>query len=169
MQALSLELDYNLAVRFAILFIGVVLVIFNTLMYIKHSMSDVKIEKKKVKTVLEEARSAKESTAKKSNTKKSSTSKGKSTKSSKNNNKAALKDEDIIIVKENSIDEEGNLLDEYNIDIINLDRQVVLTFKNTEGEERAIEMVKENLDKFSSKNIILKKDVEGNLNVESVR
>jgi len=106
MQALSLELDYNLAVRFAILFIGVVLVIFNTLMYIKHSMSDVKIEKKKVKTVLEEARSAKESTAKKSNTKKSSTSKGKSTKSSKNNNKAALKDEDIIIVKENSIDEE---------------------------------------------------------------
>ncbi len=70
---------------------------------------------------------------------------------------------------ENSIDEEGNLLDEYNIDIMNLDRQVVLTFKNTEGEERAIEMVKENLEKFSSKNIILKKDVEGNLNVESVR
>ena len=70
---------------------------------------------------------------------------------------------------DNSIDEVGNLFDVFIIDIMNLDRQVVLTFKNTEGEERAIEMVKENLEKFSSKNIILKKDVEGNLNVESVR
>lgn len=116
-QSLGLDFDFQIGVRFVILLLGVVLVIFNTLMYIKKSMSDVKIEKKTVKKVeeekVEEVVPAKKSTASKktatskknsTTTKKKSSAKGKTTtkssKSRKSDNKAALKDEDIIVVKE---------------------------------------------------------------------
>lgn len=115
--ALGLDFDFQIGVRFIILLLGVILVIFNTLMYIKKSMLDVKIEKKTIKKVEEEkvekvVATKKNSTSKKTtNSKKNSTtdkkknsSKSKSTvkssKSRKSDNKAALKDEDIIVVKE---------------------------------------------------------------------
>ena len=110
---LSLNFDYQIGVRFVILAVGIILVIFNTLMYIKKSSTNVKIERrasKKASEVKEEVvqvskssakASSKKTTAKKSTkstTKKSTNSKN--SKSRKNPNKAALKDEDIIVVKE---------------------------------------------------------------------
>jgi len=131
-SSLSLDLDFEIGVRFVILLVGIILVIFNTFMYIKRSMNDLKIEKKTVKKVEDSSSeevieavkeevvaaekkttkstaskksSAKSSTKKSSSTgKKSTTSKGKATtkssKSRKSDNKAALKDEDIIVVKD---------------------------------------------------------------------
>ena len=118
--SLGLDFDFQIGVRFVILLLGVILVIFNTLMYIKKSMTDVKIEKKTVKKVEEKEEkvaevkktnetkkttSNKKSTTtakKKTSTKKSTT---KSSKSRKSDNKAALKDEDIIVVKETVSDD----------------------------------------------------------------
>lgn len=123
-SALGLEFDYEIGVRFIILLIGVILVIFNTLMYIKKSTSNVKPLKKTVKKVETEAEkiveekkvvkttsSKKSSTAAKakSNSKKSTATKKTTTKSSKSrksDNKAALKDEDIIVVKETELDDQ---------------------------------------------------------------
>jgi uncharacterized ion transporter superfamily protein YfcC len=119
---LSLDLDYEIGVRFVILLVGVILVLFNTFMYIKKSASDVKISKKTVKKidesvdekVKEEKVEVKKTATKKSSSTKSSKStkttstKGKTTKSSKSrksDNKAALKDEDIIVVKDSMSDE----------------------------------------------------------------
>lgn len=119
-QSLGLDFDFEIGVRFVILLLGVILVIFNTWMYIKKSMTNVKIEKKTVKKVEEKVEkveeiveekkataSKKANTTKKNSTttKKKKSTKGKSTtkssKSRKSDNKAALKDEDIIVVKEN--------------------------------------------------------------------
>ncbi len=110
-SALGLKFDYEIGIRFIILLIGVSLVIFNTLMYIKKNASDIKIEKKpikkeekvvstkvedkKVETVVTKKTTSKAKTSAKKNTTKKNTSK-----SSKNANKAALKDEDVIVVKE---------------------------------------------------------------------
>ena len=126
LQALSLKYDYQILVRFVILLVAIVLVFFNTLMYIKQSMKSVKVEKKTVKkaedkeekmeekiekkVVSSAAKNNKKSSNKqtsKSNSNKSKTSKN--SKSSKNPNKAALTDEDIIVVKE-TLDDENELV-----------------------------------------------------------
>lgn len=131
-SGLSLDFDYEIGVRFVILLVGVILVIFNTFMYIKKSMNDVKAEKKTIKKAEAEASevkeevvevkketktskpkttSAKKATTKSSTSTKKSTSKttkkttAKSSKSRKSDNKAALKDEDIIVIKETVMDE----------------------------------------------------------------
>ena len=122
---LNLELKYQIGVRIVILLVGIALVIFNTLMYIKRSMSDVKIEKKtvkkaedkveveeKVSTKVVEKSSSKKSTSKTSSkssktNSKSKKSTSKSSKSRKSDNKAALKDEDIIVVRETRNDNSG--------------------------------------------------------------
>lgn len=56
----------------------------------------------------------------------------------------------------------------YDIYIKNLNQETVATIKSNEGETRAIEVVKENIDKFSTKTVKLVKDAEGKLFVESV-
>ena len=125
-QTLSLKWDYQIGVRFVILFVGVVLVLFNTFMYIKRNVSNKKIEKKTIKKVeIEDEeeeivaekivsepvhKTAKKNNASKnskSNSKKNTTTK--SSKSRKSDNKAALKDEDIIVVKE-SLTESNDLV-----------------------------------------------------------
>ena len=108
---LGLKFHYEIGVRFIILLIAVILVIVNTLMYIKKLSANVKIEKKvkeeKVATLVENNKKAtvsnvkKKSTAtSKKTTKKTTSKKATSSKTRKNNNKAALKDEDVIVVKE---------------------------------------------------------------------
>lgn len=129
-SALGLKFHYEIGVRFIILLVGIILVIFNTLMYMKKNASLVKIDKKNNKKaevvsdtkVTEEKKTTKESVKKtstksKSGTKKN-TSKKSSTKSSKNANKAALKDEDIIVVKESLEDDDlvpSNVLEKHKI------------------------------------------------------
>lgn len=125
-NVLSLPVDYEIGVRFILLMVSVALVIFNLVMYIKKTSSnlvvnkietpketkkeEVKEEVKEEKVVVKETKPAtkntKTSTKKKSNTKSSTNSKKsnttkKTTKStkSKNANKAALIDEDVIVVK----------------------------------------------------------------------
>lgn len=56
----------------------------------------------------------------------------------------------------------------YDIYIKNLDQETVATIKSNEGETRAIEVVKENIDKFSTKTVKIIKDSEEKLFVESV-
>ena len=113
-QSLSLKFDYDLGVRIVILIAAIILVIFNTLVYIKNSMNNVKIEKKTVKKAQEsvsEVKVEENKTSSSKSTKGKSTKSGKSSskkttsKSSKSKNKAALKDEDIIVVKENESDD----------------------------------------------------------------
>ena len=117
LQALALDLDFEIGIRFVILLLGLILLMFNVFMYIKKDASKKgdKLEKKSVKKVeiteevieapKKEVKTGTSKAAKTSKTKKS-TKKGKS---SKNNNKAALKDEDIIVVKESVVadDSEG--------------------------------------------------------------
>lgn len=118
-SSLNLKFDYEIGVRFVILLVGIILVIFNTFMYIKKYMLDVKIEKKTIKKADEKVvakEEVKTSTTKKTTNSKSKTSTkktgsskkstAKSSKSRKSDNKAALKDEDIIVVKENVSDDE---------------------------------------------------------------
>lgn len=63
------------------------------------------------------------------------------------------------IIEEVANEENQNTTEpEYNIYIKNLNEETIATIKSTEGETRAIEVVKENLDKFSSKKIILEKE-----------
>lgn len=57
----------------------------------------------------------------------------------------------------------------YDIYIKNLDQETVTTIKSNEGETRAIEVVKENIDKFTTKTIELIKYSEGKLFVRSVK
>ena len=109
----SLSYDYEIGIRFVVLAISIVLVIFNMLMYIKKNEAEIKIEKKTIKKAEESVKKAEEivekkavasnKTTTKKTASKSSKNSGKSTTSKnkkKNNNKAALKDEDIIVVKE---------------------------------------------------------------------
>lgn len=56
----------------------------------------------------------------------------------------------------------------YDIYIKNLNQETVATIKSNEGETRAIEVVKENIDKFTTKTVKLVKGAEGKLFVESV-
>lgn len=56
----------------------------------------------------------------------------------------------------------------YDIYIKNLNKETVATIKSNEGETRAIEVVKENIDKFTTKKVKIIKDKEEKLFVESV-
>ncbi len=120
LSSFSLKFDYQIGVRFVILAVSVILVIFNMLMYIRKNGSNVKIEKKVVKKIEEEvveemvevrkpSKNSSKSSSKSTKTSKSgskntkSSTNKKSTKSSKSRSsdrKAALKDEDVIVVKE---------------------------------------------------------------------
>ena len=115
---LSLKYDYQIGVRFVMLLVGVVLLLFNMFMYIKANKNkivkaEVKEEKKeeKVAVKVESPKStkttAKKSTTTKKTTKSKSTAK-KSTKSGKSNNKAALRDEEIIVIKESVVNSKDN-------------------------------------------------------------
>lgn len=57
----------------------------------------------------------------------------------------------------------------YDIDIKNLDEDIIATIKSNEEETRAIEVVKRNIDKFSSKKIVLKENSSGEIYIESVK
>lgn len=57
----------------------------------------------------------------------------------------------------------------YEIYIKNLNGETIANVKNTEGETKTIEVVKENLDKFTTKTVNLKKNSNGNIYVESVK
>ena len=57
----------------------------------------------------------------------------------------------------------------YEIYIKNLNEEIIANVKNTEGETKTIDVVKENLDKFTTKTVNLKKSSNGNIYVESVK
>lgn len=57
----------------------------------------------------------------------------------------------------------------YEIYIKNLNEETIANVKNTEGETKTIDVVKENLDKFTTKTVNLKKNSNGNIYVESVK
>ena len=116
-SALSLNLDYQIGVRFVILVVGIVLVLFNTFVYIKKYMKItkplLKIDKEvKVEVDVEKKAPVKKTTtkasSKKTTTKNSKTTK--KTKTGKSVNKAALKDNNIIVVKESIIDDNDDYL-----------------------------------------------------------
>ena len=112
-STLGLKIDYEIGVRAIILLVGLVLLIFNTIMYINKvgKAKPVKIEEKKesvkaevVEEKVEEKTTKTSTTTKKKTTSKKSTGTKKTTSkksSNKRNEKAALKDEDVIVVKEN--------------------------------------------------------------------
>ena len=94
--SLSLGYDYNIVMRWIILVVAIILVIFNTLMYIKdNGKKEVKITKKEEKK--EKVVEVKKTTTKKAPAKKTS-SKKTTSKKRKNPNKAAMMDEDVIVV-----------------------------------------------------------------------
>jgi uncharacterized ion transporter superfamily protein YfcC len=96
----ALESDFQIGVRWIILIAGIILVIFNTLMYV--SAKKVKVTKKeevKEEKVVAKKAPAKKAPAKKAPAKKTTTKKTtKSSKKGKSSNKAALMDEDVIVV-----------------------------------------------------------------------
>ncbi len=57
----------------------------------------------------------------------------------------------------------------YDIYIKRLNHETVATIKSSEGETRAIEVVKENIEAFTEKTMNLVKDSEGRIYIESVR
>ena len=57
----------------------------------------------------------------------------------------------------------------YDIYIRNLNQEIVATIKSNESETRAIESVKENIEKFTTKTVKLVKGSEGKIFVESVK
>lgn len=57
----------------------------------------------------------------------------------------------------------------YDIYIKNLNGETIATIQSNESETRAIEVVKENIDKFSTKTVKLVKDSEEKISVESVK
>ena len=56
----------------------------------------------------------------------------------------------------------------YDIYIKNLNQDTIATIKSNEGQTKAIETVKENIDKFTTKTIKLIKDSDGNIYVKQV-
>ena len=111
---LGLDYDFQIGVRFVILLVAIVLVLFNVFMYIKRNLGEVTVKKatkkeeKKEEVVVARKIEAEEAPKKKttSNKKTTKTTSSKSTKNTKkkttrkNANKAALRDEDIIVIKE---------------------------------------------------------------------
>lgn len=57
----------------------------------------------------------------------------------------------------------------YDIYIKNLNQETVATIKSNKSETRTIEVVKENIDKFTTKTVKLVKGAEGKVFVESVK
>lgn len=57
----------------------------------------------------------------------------------------------------------------YDIYIKKLNYETIATIKSNEGEEKAIEVVKENIDDFNKKTVNLVKDSKGNIFVDSVK
>ena len=55
---------------------------------------------------------------------------------------------------------------EYNIQIKNLNDEIIGTVKNTEDETNIQQIVKDNIDRFSKKEVTLKTDESGNIYVE---
>ncbi len=122
-ESLQLNIGFQIGVRFIILIAGLILLIFNTILYMnKIGKKDMKVEKVTVKKAekeekVVEVKEEKKTTTKKSTTKKSTakktTSKSgakKGTTKKKSSNKAALKSEDIIVVKALENDDEGVLV-----------------------------------------------------------
>lgn len=58
--------------------------------------------------------------------------------------------------------------DIYDIYIKDLNHNIIATIKSSDGETKSIEAVKENIDKFTTKKIILEKDKNENLYVRQV-
>ena len=73
-------------------------------------------------------------------------------------------------IQKNQLDNEAEEIIEpgYNIYIKNLDGNVIQTVKSTESESQIIEIVKENIDKFSKKTVKLIKDTNNNIYVRQV-
>lgn len=115
LQILNLDIQSDIYVKLVILLVGLVLLIFNTLLYIKKSTKAAEVKEEKTeevvaeeveeevvvatkiepkKTTKKQGKSNTKATAKKSSSKKST----KSSKS-KNDNKAAVKDDEVIVVK----------------------------------------------------------------------
>lgn len=57
----------------------------------------------------------------------------------------------------------------YDIDIKNLNNETIATIKSNESETKAIEVVKENIDRFDKKILNLVRNSEGKIFVESVK
>ena len=57
----------------------------------------------------------------------------------------------------------------YDVYIKNLNDDIVATVKSTQSETKTIEIVKENIDKFTTKKVNLGIDSSGKLYVESVK
>ncbi len=134
LSSLSLDINYQIFVRVIILVVAIILVIINTLSYIKSNFSKksvAEVVKKEVKTVTENvekkvskvASTSKKTTQNKKNSSKSkSSAKGsskttknttaKGSKTRKNNNKAALKDNNVIVVKDAADVKSGYLVPE---------------------------------------------------------
>ena len=117
---LTLDFDFQIGVRFVILLVAIVLVIFNILMYVKapakkkvlvvenkkedsHKKDEVVAKKVEVKTTSKskttKTKSVRVSSTSTKNTK--NTKNAKSSSKKKNHNKAALRDEEILVIKEN--------------------------------------------------------------------
>lgn len=73
----------------------------------------------------------------------------------------------IVDYSESRNNEDENSI--YDIYINTLEGERIETLKNTDGDTKIIESVKENIDKFSSKMITLIKGEQGKLYVESVK
>ncbi len=58
---------------------------------------------------------------------------------------------------------------EYNIEIKNLNDEIIGTVKSTEDETNIQQLVKENIDRFTKKEVKLKTDSNGNIYVTSVK
>ena len=58
---------------------------------------------------------------------------------------------------------------EYDIQIKNLNNEVIGTVKNTESETNIQQFVKDNIDRFTKKEVILKTDETGNIYVKRVK
>lgn len=86
----------------------------------------------------------------------------------KYNNKYEVEIIEYLEDYENALDVE-DIYEEYDIYIRNLNQEIISTIKSTESETKKIEIVKENIDKFTTKVICLKIGFDGNLYIESVK
>lgn len=86
----------------------------------------------------------------------------------KNKNKYQVEIIEYLEDYENALGVEGEN-EIYDIYIKNLNQETIATIKNNEGETRTIELIKENLEKFTTKTINLMKDSNGNIYVIQVR
>ena len=130
LQLLGLDIASDVYVKAMILLVGLVLLIFNTLLYISKNdttkiteikadkKKDAKVEEEKVAVKVEDKPEAKKTTKKATTTKKSTsktatkktttkttTKKASTSKASRKDNKAAAKDDGVIVVKTNLSDD----------------------------------------------------------------